>query len=59
MLFIAFSSLDSAYTEPFPMNPVPAGLSVEDDHGRTSEEEDGVLEQSYDRQVSEMAHKQT
>ncbi|XP_011473360.2 FYVE, RhoGEF and PH domain-containing protein 5 isoform X2 [Oryzias latipes] len=42
---------ESAYTEPFPMNPVPAGLSVEDDHGRTSEEEDGVLEQSYDRQI--------
>ncbi|XP_033483002.2 FYVE, RhoGEF and PH domain-containing protein 5 isoform X1 [Epinephelus lanceolatus] len=42
---------ESAYTEPFPMNPVPAGLSADEDHGRTSEEEEGVAEQSYDRQI--------
>ncbi|XP_008407804.1 FYVE, RhoGEF and PH domain-containing protein 5 isoform X1 [Poecilia reticulata] len=42
---------ESAYTEPFPMNPVSAGLSADEDHGRTSEEEDGALEQSYDRQI--------
>lgn len=41
----------SAYTEPFPMNPVSTGLSADEDHGRTSEEEEGVVEQSYDRQV--------
>lgn len=34
------------------MNHVPAGLSAEEEHGRTSEEEEGGLEQSYDRQVS-------
>lgn len=44
-------SLVSAYTEPFPMNPISAGLSAEEDHGRTSEEEEGVGEPSYDRQV--------
>ncbi|XP_015240943.1 PREDICTED: FYVE, RhoGEF and PH domain-containing protein 5-like isoform X1 [Cyprinodon variegatus] len=42
---------ESAYTEPFPMNPVSAGLSADEDQGRTSEEEDGSLEQSYDRQI--------
>ncbi|KAI3370373.1 hypothetical protein L3Q82_025142, partial [Scortum barcoo] len=42
---------ESAYTEPFPMNPASAGLSADEDHGRTSEEEDGVAEQSYDRQI--------
>ncbi|XP_035517446.1 FYVE, RhoGEF and PH domain-containing protein 5 isoform X2 [Morone saxatilis] len=42
---------ESAYTEPFPMNPVSAGLSADEDHGRTSEEEEGVAEQSYDRQI--------
>nr|XP_043880194.1 FYVE, RhoGEF and PH domain-containing protein 5 isoform X1 [Solea senegalensis] len=42
---------ESAYTEPFPMNPVSAGLSADEDHGRTSEEEEGVVEQSYDRQI--------
>ncbi|KAL6111860.1 fgd5 [Pungitius sinensis] len=42
---------ESAYTEPFPMNPVSAGLSADEDHGRTSEEEEGQSEQSYDRQV--------
>ncbi|XP_030276689.1 FYVE, RhoGEF and PH domain-containing protein 5 isoform X2 [Sparus aurata] len=42
---------ESAYTEPFPMNTVSAGLSADEDHGRTSEEEEGVAEQSYDRQI--------
>uniref|UniRef100_A0A3B4VH64 FYVE, RhoGEF and PH domain containing 5a n=1 Tax=Seriola dumerili TaxID=41447 RepID=A0A3B4VH64_SERDU len=42
---------ESAYTEPFPMNPVSAGLSGDEDHGRTSEEEEGVADQSYDRQI--------
>ncbi|XP_070816058.1 FYVE, RhoGEF and PH domain-containing protein 5 isoform X1 [Chaetodon trifascialis] len=42
---------ESAYTEPFPMNPVSGGLSADEDHGRTSEEEEGVAEQSYDRQI--------
>uniref|UniRef100_A0AAQ4NX56 FYVE, RhoGEF and PH domain containing 5a n=1 Tax=Gasterosteus aculeatus aculeatus TaxID=481459 RepID=A0AAQ4NX56_GASAC len=42
---------ESAYTEPFPMNPVSAALSADEDHGRTSEEEEGQSEQSYDRQV--------
>ncbi|KAM8916014.1 FYVE, RhoGEF and PH domain-containing protein 5 isoform 2-T2 [Spinachia spinachia] len=42
---------ESAYTEPFPMNPVSAGLSADEDHGRTSEEEEGQSEQSCDRQV--------
>ncbi|XP_030585395.1 FYVE, RhoGEF and PH domain-containing protein 5 isoform X2 [Archocentrus centrarchus] len=42
---------ESAYTEPFPMNPVSAGLSGDEDHGRTSEEEEGAVEQSYERQI--------
>ncbi|XP_032369560.1 FYVE, RhoGEF and PH domain-containing protein 5 isoform X1 [Etheostoma spectabile] len=42
---------ESAYTEPFPMNPVSARLSADEDHGRTSEEEEGVAEQNYDRQI--------
>nr|XP_020448568.1 FYVE, RhoGEF and PH domain-containing protein 5-like isoform X2 [Monopterus albus] len=42
---------ESAYTEPFPLNPVSARLSADEDHGRTSEEEDGVAEQGYDRQI--------
>ncbi|KAM9409089.1 FYVE, RhoGEF and PH domain-containing protein 5 isoform 3-T3 [Pholidichthys leucotaenia] len=42
---------ESAYTEPFPMNPASAGLSADEDHGRTSEEEEGGPEQSYDRQI--------
>ncbi|XP_040015001.1 FYVE, RhoGEF and PH domain-containing protein 5 [Xiphias gladius] len=42
---------ESAYTEPFPMNPISAGLSADEDHGRTSEEEEGVAEQGYDRQI--------
>lgn len=33
------------------MNSISAGLSAEEDHGRTSEEEEGVGEPSYDRQV--------
>lgn len=50
--FILFSPPGSAYTEPFPMNPVSAGLSADEDHGRTSEEEEGAVEQGYERQVS-------
>ncbi|KAK2862463.1 hypothetical protein Q5P01_001996 [Channa striata] len=42
---------ESAYTEPFPMNPTSAELSVDEDHGRTSEEEEGVAEQGYDCQI--------
>ncbi|XP_038552161.1 FYVE, RhoGEF and PH domain-containing protein 5 isoform X2 [Micropterus salmoides] len=42
---------ESAYTEPFPMNHISAGLSADEDHGRTSEEEEWVAEQSYDRQI--------
>ncbi|XP_071349885.1 FYVE, RhoGEF and PH domain-containing protein 5 isoform X2 [Trachinotus anak] len=42
---------ESAYTEPFPMNPASAAVSADEDHGRTSEEEEGVAEQSYDRQI--------
>ncbi|XP_054473020.1 FYVE, RhoGEF and PH domain-containing protein 5 isoform X2 [Anoplopoma fimbria] len=42
---------ESTYTEPFPINPISAGLSADEDHGRTSEEEEGVAEQSYDRQI--------
>ncbi|XP_061640567.1 FYVE, RhoGEF and PH domain-containing protein 5 isoform X2 [Phyllopteryx taeniolatus] len=41
---------ESAYTEPFPLSSVSAG-SAEEDHGRTSEEEEGAAEQSYDRQT--------
>lgn len=33
------------------MNPVPASLSADEDHGRTSEEEEGGVEHGYDRQV--------
>lgn len=42
---------ESAYTEPFPMTPASAGLSADEDHGRTSEEEEGVTELSFDRQI--------
>ncbi|XP_042358628.1 FYVE, RhoGEF and PH domain-containing protein 5 isoform X2 [Plectropomus leopardus] len=42
---------ESAYTEPFPVNSISAGLSADEDQGRTSEEEEGVAEQSYDRQI--------
>ncbi|XP_077583220.1 FYVE, RhoGEF and PH domain-containing protein 5 isoform X1 [Stigmatopora nigra] len=41
---------ESAYTEPFPLSSVSAG-STEEDHGRTSEEEEGSMEQAYDRQT--------
>ncbi|XP_061903117.1 FYVE, RhoGEF and PH domain-containing protein 5 isoform X1 [Entelurus aequoreus] len=41
---------ESAYTEPFPLSAVSAG-SAEEDHGRTSEEEEGAAEQNYDRQI--------
>lgn len=51
VIILSFLPPDSAYTEPFPMNTVSAGLSADEDHGRTSEEEEGVAEQSYDRQV--------
>lgn len=50
--YAVFLPSNSAYTEPFPVNTVCAGLSTDEDHGRTSEEEDGVMEQSFDRQVS-------
>lgn len=42
---------ESAYTEPFPMNAVSTRLSADEDHGRTSEEEEGIVEPSYDRQI--------
>ncbi|XP_030633385.1 FYVE, RhoGEF and PH domain-containing protein 5 isoform X2 [Chanos chanos] len=42
---------ESAYTEPFPVCPAPAGLSAEEDHGRTSEEEEGCADHGYDRQI--------
>ncbi|KAM8868535.1 FYVE, RhoGEF and PH domain-containing protein 5 isoform 1-T1 [Synchiropus picturatus] len=42
---------ESAYTEPFPLAAVSARLSAEEDHGRTSEEEDAAQEPSYDRQI--------
>lgn len=44
---------ESAYTEPFPMPPTSAGLSADEDHGRTSEEEEGVTEPSFDRQIDD------
>lgn len=47
-------SFTSAYTEPFPINTISAGLSADEDHGRTSEEEEGVGEPSFDRQVRQM-----
>ncbi|XP_036414856.1 FYVE, RhoGEF and PH domain-containing protein 5 isoform X1 [Colossoma macropomum] len=42
---------ESAYTEPFPVCPAPASLSADEDHGRTSEEEEGCGDHSYDRQI--------
>ncbi|XP_041743604.2 FYVE, RhoGEF and PH domain-containing protein 5 [Coregonus clupeaformis] len=42
---------ESAYTEPFPVNHTPAGLSAEEDHGCTSEEEEGGVEHGYDKQI--------
>lgn len=54
LLGLNVPSLTSAYTEPFPINTISAGLSAEEDHGRTSEEEEGVGEPSFDRQVRQM-----
>ncbi|XP_064154772.1 FYVE, RhoGEF and PH domain-containing protein 5-like isoform X1 [Anguilla rostrata] len=46
---------ESAYTEPYKVCPVAVGPSEEvggeDDQGRTSEEEEGGTEHSYDRQI--------
>ncbi|XP_043108212.1 FYVE, RhoGEF and PH domain-containing protein 5 isoform X2 [Puntigrus tetrazona] len=42
---------ESAYTEPFPVCSVSATVSNEEDHGRTSEEEDGCGDHCYDRQI--------
>ncbi|XP_052465921.1 FYVE, RhoGEF and PH domain-containing protein 5 isoform X1 [Carassius gibelio] len=42
---------ESAYTEPFPVCPVSATVSNEEDHGRTSEEEDGCGDHCHDRQI--------
>ncbi|XP_050978377.1 FYVE, RhoGEF and PH domain-containing protein 5 isoform X2 [Labeo rohita] len=42
---------ESAYTEPFPVCPVSATVSNEEDHGRTSEEEDGCIDHCHDRQI--------
>lgn len=40
------------------MNHTPAGLSAEEDHGRTSEEEEeGGVEHGYDKQVRHLAGK--
>lgn len=33
------------------MNDTPAGLSAEEDHGLTSEEEEGGVEHGFDKQV--------
>lgn len=48
--------LCSAYTEPFPVCPAPTSLSAEEDHGRTSEEEEGCGDHGYDRQVRTRKH---
>ncbi|XP_058647926.1 FYVE, RhoGEF and PH domain-containing protein 5 isoform X2 [Onychostoma macrolepis] len=42
---------ESAYTEPFPVCSVSATVSNEEDHGRTSEEEDGCGDHCHDRQI--------
>ncbi|XP_077059286.1 FYVE, RhoGEF and PH domain-containing protein 5 isoform X3 [Siphateles boraxobius] len=42
---------ESAYTEPFPVCPVSATVSNEEDNGRTSEEEDGCGDHCHDRQI--------
>uniref|UniRef100_H3D0M2 FYVE, RhoGEF and PH domain containing 5 n=1 Tax=Tetraodon nigroviridis TaxID=99883 RepID=H3D0M2_TETNG len=42
---------ESAYTEPFPVNSISAVPSGDEDHGRTSEEEEGAGEPSCDRQI--------
>ncbi|XP_051528911.1 FYVE, RhoGEF and PH domain-containing protein 5-like isoform X2 [Myxocyprinus asiaticus] len=39
---------ESAYTEPF---PAPVSVSNEEDHGRTSEEEEGCGDLCHDRQI--------
>lgn len=51
-LILHCTIFSSAYTEPFPMNSISAALSADEDHGRTSEEEEeGAGEPSCDRQV--------
>ncbi|XP_051956917.1 FYVE, RhoGEF and PH domain-containing protein 5-like isoform X2 [Xyrauchen texanus] len=42
---------ESAYTEPFPVCPAPVSASNEEDHGRTSEEEEGCGDLCHDRQI--------
>ncbi|KAJ8257893.1 hypothetical protein GJAV_G00190860 [Gymnothorax javanicus] len=46
---------ESAYTEPYKVCPIAAGpieqTAGEDDQGRTSEEEEGGMENNYDRQI--------
>ncbi|XP_051967728.1 FYVE, RhoGEF and PH domain-containing protein 5-like isoform X1 [Xyrauchen texanus] len=42
---------ESAYTEPFPVCSAPVSVSNEEDHGRTSEEEDGREDHCHDRQI--------
>ncbi|XP_026111262.1 FYVE, RhoGEF and PH domain-containing protein 5-like isoform X1 [Carassius auratus] len=42
---------ESAYTEPFPVCSVSATVSNEEDHGHTSEEEDGSGDHCHDRQI--------
>ncbi|XP_007228777.3 FYVE, RhoGEF and PH domain-containing protein 5 isoform X1 [Astyanax mexicanus] len=42
---------ESAYTEPFPVCQAPASHSADEDHGRTSEEEEGCGDISFDRQI--------
>ncbi|XP_060766661.1 FYVE, RhoGEF and PH domain-containing protein 5 isoform X2 [Neoarius graeffei] len=42
---------ESAYTEPFPVCQAPAPNFTEEDHGRTSEEEEGCADQSFERQI--------
>ncbi|XP_016147649.1 FYVE, RhoGEF and PH domain-containing protein 5 isoform X2 [Sinocyclocheilus grahami] len=42
---------ESDYTEPFPVCSVSATVSNEEDHGHTSEEEDGCGDHCHDRQI--------
>uniref|UniRef100_A0A673K9G8 FYVE, RhoGEF and PH domain-containing protein 5-like n=1 Tax=Sinocyclocheilus rhinocerous TaxID=307959 RepID=A0A673K9G8_9TELE len=42
---------ESDYTEPFPVCSVSATVSNEEDHGYTSEEEDGCGDHCHDRQI--------
>uniref|UniRef100_A0A8C2HS33 FYVE, RhoGEF and PH domain containing 5a n=1 Tax=Cyprinus carpio TaxID=7962 RepID=A0A8C2HS33_CYPCA len=42
---------ESAYTEPFPVCSASATVSNEEDHGHTSEEEDGCGDICHDRQI--------